>query len=175
LIHDKIHKLVNDNDDELGYVSLTASKFLFNHAPEYVLKTADDLFVLNPNFDLRYIFPQLIISINLHFSSTILNRLLLCSDSELPSKVALQRILDDVIQLESSEQLQEKGYRLAEKLSANDSDYQSRMNDLKKLMDMQEERRQKSKISDIEDLVQIVEAAKINSDCYTAEVSKECY
>lgn len=53
LTHDKINKLVDDNDDELGYVSLTASKFLFNHAPEYVLKTADNSFVLNPNFDLR--------------------------------------------------------------------------------------------------------------------------
>jgi hypothetical protein len=56
LTHDKISKLVEDNDDELGYVSLTASKFLFNHAPEYVLKTCDDLFVLNSNFDLRYAF-----------------------------------------------------------------------------------------------------------------------
>lgn len=106
---------------------------------------------------------------------TILNRLLLCSDSELPAKSALQRILDDVIQLESNEQLQEKGLNLAEKLLASDSDYQSRFDELKKMADMQEARRQHEKGFNMDELVQIVETAKINSDCYTSEVSKECY
>jgi hypothetical protein len=106
---------------------------------------------------------------------TILNRLLLCSDSELPPKSALQRILDDVIQLESNEKLQEKGLKLAEKLLTNDSDYQSRFDELKKMADMQETRRHRDKSFDMDELVQIVEAAKINSDCYTSEVSKECY
>lgn len=54
--HDRISKLVEDNDDELGYVALSASKFLFNHAPEYVIGMADNLFVLNPNAELRYAF-----------------------------------------------------------------------------------------------------------------------
>lgn len=53
--HARISSLVDENDDDLGYVSLTASKFLFRHAPEYVLKMVDDLFVLNPNTELRLV------------------------------------------------------------------------------------------------------------------------
>ncbi|KAI6183720.1 hypothetical protein M3Y97_00519200 [Aphelenchoides bicaudatus] len=160
VVHGKISKCIDDNDDELGYVSLTASKFLFNHAPEYVLNNSDDLFVLNPNSSLRL---------------AILNRLLLSSDSELPRKSKLQRILDDVVQLESNEQIQEKALNLAEKLLAKDGSYQSRFDELQKLNQMNEQRRQRSKSSDIDELAEIIQSAKINADCYTAEVSKECY
>lgn len=105
----------------------------------------------------------------------ILNRLTLCSPTELPSKDALNRILDDVIQLESNEQIQLKALNLVEKLYAKDSDYKLRLDELTKLAEAQELRKQREKGFNIEDLVQIVESAKIHVDCYNHEVSKECY
>jgi hypothetical protein len=105
----------------------------------------------------------------------ILNRLILCSPTELPSKKALNQILDDVIQLESNEELQLKALILVEKLHAANPDYESRHNELMKLVKDQELLRQCEKGFNEEELVQMVESAKIHSDCYNHEVSKECY
>jgi len=155
-IHERIYKLMEKNDDELGYVFLTATKFLFQHAPEFVLNKADDLFVVNSNTDLR---------------SAILNRLILCSVTELPPKSSLDRILDDVIQLESSEKLHLKALNLAEKLLTISSDYQSRVKELKQLVDTQDTRRQKTHGYDIDELIKLVQTIKVdNEDC-----CKDCY
>lgn len=100
----------------------------------------------------------------------------MCSDAELPSKSALKRILNGVIQLESNEEIQGKGLQLAEKLLLNDSAYQPYVEELRKLAEIQEERYRRQKSYDMDELAQsIIQTAKISADCYTSEVSKECY
>lgn len=109
------------------------------------------------------------------FRLIILNRLILCSPTELPSKQVLNLILDDVIQLESNEDVQEKALILAEKLNSMTDDYQAQFEQLSQIVNDLRSRRQHEANLDVNDLIQIVQSAKLHSDCYNAEVAKECY
>jgi hypothetical protein len=99
----------------------------------------------------------------------------LCAPAELPSKEVLNLILDDVIQLESNEDVQEKALILAEKLNAMNNAYQAQFEQLTQIVNEFRARNQIKNSLDVSDLVQIIQSAKIHSDCYNEEVAKECY
>ncbi|KAI6172246.1 hypothetical protein M3Y98_00951700 [Aphelenchoides besseyi] len=159
--HDQIAELVNGtNDDEIGYVKQTATKFLLRHAPYYIMDSVDELFLIHLDTDLRL---------------SILNRLILSAANELPSKAKLNVILDEVIQLETNFQVQSAALNLARKLVMIDSSHQNQVSELEKMVREQETRQNRNRGLNMDELMEMVHSVKMSNGCDEECVSKECY
>ncbi|KAI6197156.1 hypothetical protein M3Y94_01190900 [Aphelenchoides besseyi] len=159
--HNQIAELVNGtNDDEIGYVKQTATKFLLRHAPHHIMDSVAELFLIHLDTDLRL---------------SILNRLILSAANELPSKEKLNVILDEVIQLETNFQVQSAALNLARKLVISDSSHEKQVSELEKMVREQEARQNRDRGLNMDELMEMVHSVKMSNGCDEECVSKECY
>ncbi|KAI6229867.1 hypothetical protein M3Y99_01122400 [Aphelenchoides fujianensis] len=159
--HDRIAELMGEKqEDEAGFVQLTAAKFLLRHAPHYVLETVGELFLGNSDADLRV---------------AVLNRLILSTPNERPPAAKLHAILDEVIQLETNFDVQSAALNFAQKLALSSADHRQQADELEKIVREHEAKRNRSRAPNLDELLEMVQAVKMSGGCEEECVSKECY